>query len=299
MLLAATALLGVPTTAPRHGGMVLDAQTSSQELQWIGPNPNFLPSVDCIQIVTLHGSEVLPILLKQLSLMGMSARVNYTQRFPDVDGKDAGCFRGHVEEWKAAVQRGCHNTLMLEDDAIFNGPVLQQAMKSAEAFLDSATSFGVLLLGWASTFGFPSHLLPTQLWTTATPCVYRVKTWFETHAYVISRELMEALQNEKFHGIAIDVALSNEYAPNSSFVVSPKVAFQALHSSQAVAQNPTEIQTGSLPEVYNESPFTWYNFEEPRVFENSNINRSSECLAPQPIDVFARPILEPPPNEFP
>mmetsp|Transcript_45625 Transcript_45625/g.80529 ORF Transcript_45625/g.80529 Transcript_45625/m.80529 type:complete len:109 (-) Transcript_45625:173-499(-) len=72
-----------------------------------------------------------------------------------------------------------------------------------------------------------------------------------------------------------------------------------LFDSQAVAQNPTEIQTGSLPEVYNESPFTWYNFEEPRVFENSNINRSSECLAPQPIDVFARPILEPPPNEFP
>ena len=146
----------------RPGNALLAAPDEGGERRWIGRSPNFLPSVTCVQIVALEGSEELPTLLKELSLMGMMPRVNYTVRPPDPDGKDAGCFRGHVAQWNQALDRGCGTTLVLEEDAIFDGPVLQQAMARAEAFVASQADFDLFFLGWESNLLTGGHLNASQ-----------------------------------------------------------------------------------------------------------------------------------------
>jgi len=276
---------------------------SADEREWIGTAPHFLPSVTCIQIVALENSKTLPTLLHELDLMGMMHLVSYTLRPPDPDGKEAGCFRGHVDEWKAALDRGCGTTLMLEEDAVFDGPVLQQSMKHSEAFLAARGSdFDILLLGWESNLFTGGHLKPSQrtkLAKTASQCIYEVHCWFETHAYIISQPMMRKYSTLVYNGTAIDALLEASYDRDRFYVVRPKLAFQSLHSSQAVSQSAQAAQTDGKAEQINETPLTFYRDEEPKVFARNNITSPPECLPPADAYTGAPPLLEPPPHEFP
>ncbi|KAL3902908.1 MAG: hypothetical protein SGPRY_011877, partial [Prymnesium sp.] len=271
-------------------------------LEWIGSDPDILPSVDCIHIVTTTNSSELPVLLNELSLLNMRSRVSYSAYPADMQGKAAGCFRSHVAEWNRALARGCEMTLMLESDAVFYGPVLNQSMALAEKFLSSRHPFDVLLLGWESNLITGGHL-PQQNLSKVTDvgleCVYKVNFWFETHAYVMPRATMERLKDITYEGVPIDNVLSEVYAPNSTFFLAPKVAFQSLHRSSAVKQDPNAVQTGGVAEIFNETPLTWYAFEEPAVFERSHIIVPPKCKPPNSALQYPRPILEPPPQVVP
>ena len=84
--------------------------------EWVGPHPNFLPSVRCIEILALNNSTTLSLLMRELTAMDMSDRADTLMQQPDPEGKAAGCFKGHVTLWNRALARGCDETLVLEEE---------------------------------------------------------------------------------------------------------------------------------------------------------------------------------------
>ena len=254
---AAAALVGAA-----QGGTVTPPQSVLSPVtlaDWIPAKPDFLPSVPCVQIVALQNSTTLPGLTVELAAMGFTPRVQELVGAPDPQGKAAGDFHAHVKVWNMALDRGCSSALILEEDARFEGSVLQQGFKAIDSFISGGglKTIDVLLLGWNANYytgGNVPFQNKTRLSATTTECIYAIQKWFETHAYVISGAAMQRLANASYDGRPIDDYLSDEVP---AVVVKPKMAFQGLHASQAVSQDARATQTDGPGEVIAETPAIW------------------------------------------
>ena len=203
-----------------------------------------LPSVDCIFALTVTNSSQMPLL--EYQLLGPSGMMHRTsileQRKPDPDGETAAIARAHIGAWNASLQRRCHNTLVLEDDAFFEDKAAMRALPRVESFLKSGTPYDLMLLGWG---GEPS------VETTAHRCVYGIKGWSDLHAYVISSEAAQrlhtlewpALQEQQrldgaggSDGGAIDTALVRSHDRARFYAIRPRVAFQRHRSTARLAR---------------------------------------------------------------
>lgn len=257
-----------------------DAESSSAPLSFTAssPAPTYLPDIQCIEVVSLIDSVSASGLRRELSLLGWEHKAEFLQQLPDPQGKDAGCFRSHVLAYKKALARGCDKALILEDDARFMGAVLNQGMEKVQHFLNNA-SFDILLLGWESNIFTGSSALPSTVEGTGYECIYGIRRWFETHAYIISHSLMEKMASVTFEGIPIDVALAH-VAANSTYLVTPKLAFQQLHASQAQSQSHNASQTGGVAELLNENPFIFYSLLARTLFAINGITVPKACLPP-------------------
>ena len=185
--------------------------------QWIPANPDFLPSVPCVQVVALQDSTTLPGLNDELKTLGFAARTQELVSAPSPQGKAAGCFDSHVNVWNDALNRGCSSALILEEDARFEGEVLQSGFAKVESFITGGglNHTDIILLGWNGNYYTGGHHPPqnkTRVTKTGYECIYDIRHWFETHAYVISGAAMQRLKDITYDGRPIDDYLS-ECAP--------------------------------------------------------------------------------------
>jgi len=258
-------------------------QSRSLLAEDVGEDPNFLPTVKCVQVLALANSSSLPGLKEQLKAMKLEGRAQYLVQQPDPAGKASGCFSGHVQIWNEALARGCEEALVLEEDARFEGPVLKQAMASVDAFLNSGTAYDMYFLGWNADFFTGGHLPKKNLTKLSevpgAECSYKVQFWFETHAYIISKAAMQRMRNLTYTGTPIDNYLSIDLDVDS-YVVRPKVAFQTLHTSQAAKQGDDGVVTDGPDQLISETPAIWYSVVEPQIWAASKITTPPSCLAP-------------------
>jgi hypothetical protein len=78
-----------------------------------------LPSIDCVRMITLNGSEMSDLLRNELKVRGLWNRTTVQTEQLDPEGGRAGCFRAHVRAWNLGLTLECENLLVLEDDVFF------------------------------------------------------------------------------------------------------------------------------------------------------------------------------------
>lgn len=284
----------------RRDTQSLMAPAQEDGYKWESNLPYFLPTVKCVEVLSLRNSNSLHGLTEELEAIGLANRTEYLIQVPDPEGKAAGCFRGHVKMWNNALAKGCETALILEDDARFEGATLQQGMHAADLFLRSKTPFDLYFLGWNANFFagyFPPENRTRVHEVPGLNCSYNVHFWFETHAYIISRDAMQLYKDLQYQGVPIDDLLSFSWDRDRFFVARPKIAFQALHRSQAVAQD-NGVKTDGPDQVISETPFIWYMIVERNVWNASNVTSPPECRAG--LDAYTTtPDLYPNPTPLP
>ena len=103
-----------PPPLPFAEGLAAGAQDNNGNLTF-APG-KLLPAVKCIEYMAVIGSKEVPIFTAQMQALGLWDRVTVHLAQPDPDGKEAGCFRAHVNAWNSALARGCESALMVEED---------------------------------------------------------------------------------------------------------------------------------------------------------------------------------------
>lgn len=189
-----------------------------------------LPSVDCVRVISLEGSEQLPLLEAELDRLGLRDRAVFQTETPDPEGGQAGCFRAHVRAWNAGREAGCSSLLVLEDDAFFDPDVEQQGLSRADAYLKTGLPFDLLLLGWNKMVGIGRVSVQK---IDGSECAFNlIGDWASTHAYVISPAATEKWKNLEWReGRALDVYVADQ--ENSTFVtVRPVTAYQRYHKTE-------------------------------------------------------------------
>jgi hypothetical protein len=162
---------------------------------------NLLSAVNCLRYLTINGSTQTALFEAQARELGLWDRITVQTGTPDPEGKEAGCFRGHVKAWNDALDEGCSNLLVMEEDVFFDRAVVWPTFNHLNGFLNrNASSYDMLFLGW----DFSSSNIPatettasganvvSSGYTTVHPtpgyrCIWNIHNWLDTRAYVISR----------------------------------------------------------------------------------------------------------------
>jgi len=116
-------------------------------------------------------------------------------------------------------------------------------------------------------------------------CIYKLRRWLCTQAYVISHAAMYRWRNLTYDvqtNIPIDFFLSSEpgYSDSAYFTVRPMMGFQRYHKP-AVGVIESDTHTGSSYEVFKFIPGVVYSIIEPQLYSaKAKIISPAECLPP-------------------
>lgn len=149
--------------------------------------------------------------------LNMPVRYHRVNKHPN--GGVEGCYTSHIEVITSAYEKGLDNILIFEDDVVAGKGL--NARKVLEcANLAKVPGVQIVYLGWHP-----------QILTSRTQHIigsmYGVKA-SGTHAYVLTRVMIEALANRPFDGTPIDVVLS-QYP--KAFGVYPTAFVQGMGDS--------------------------------------------------------------------
>jgi len=230
-----------------------------------------LSKVQCIRYLTLNGSDQTALFEAQTKKMGLWDRVTVQTDERDPEGKAAGCLRAHVKAWNLALDEGCDNLLVLEEDVFFDRTMVQPTFSHINYFLGHNTSsYDMLFLGWGDSFLNLTNDGVSAGYTSVTPikgykCIWTIHHWLDTTAYVISRSMMERNKNLTYiNGLPIDVELQALEDRNRYFTVRPTVAFQRYHPPPPGANESSSADggTGDAAELYLSIPALVHDFTE-------------------------------------
>ena len=126
--------------------------------------------------------------------------------------------------------------LVLEDDAFFEDGTLSRCNASLEHVLSASVPFDLFLLGWS---GFAKDVAAEPV--VGQRCVYWLRHWASSHAYVISRAAMERWRHLQLtSGTGRLSHIDNYLAAQSHTRVltsRPMCAFQRHHADSATASS--------------------------------------------------------------
>lgn len=230
-----------------------------------------LHRVDCIRILALEGSKMVPQLLAELEEVKLNdARVSiqYSIRKPR---EGEGCWDAHLRAWENISRSGCRNSLILEDDATFRAGMFRRSTQ-VDDFIASNLPYDTLQLGmWHSGFGTRAYAVPKPYFLRSadnkkihsgyTPlnhgnisCIARsVGEPGATHAYVISHKAASTWRPkwnpETFGYTHIDQWMKYEPNGHDNYVVLPSLVYQRNHKSANMqgwlTQHLSLVQTGN------------------------------------------------------
>ena len=174
---------------------------------WTAPSASttsYMPSIDCVRVITLYDSTSIPVIQKEMEKYGLWDRTVVQTEVEDPHFSRRGVWNAHQRAWKES--EGCNNTLVFEDDAFFDDEYAASGMANVERFLaaDRASQpYDLIMLGWAyqncqdEINNTLSNIQRSQSTPRAEPigdgftCMYRLKHWSDLHAYVISSRARE------------------------------------------------------------------------------------------------------------
>ena len=118
---------------------------------------SLLPSVDCVRVITNYNATDVRFqaFIDEARRVGLWDRTTVQQEALDPEGGRVGCFRAHVNAWRAGVADNCEHLLVVEDDVAFDESQLFRWNRRAEDFLRSRTPYDMIFpgfdLGWGNT----------------------------------------------------------------------------------------------------------------------------------------------------
>jgi len=175
--------------------------------------------------------------------------------------------------------------------------VVEAGFDHANAFLANGTAYDMLFLGYSPEVDArdgdkmaPFQHLSRMGGSVAEThdefkCIYKLRRWLCTQAYVISHAAMYRWRNLTYDvqtNIPIDFFLSSEpgYSDSAYFTVRPMMGFQRYHKP-AVGVIESDTHTGSSYEVFKFIPGVVYSIIEPQLYSaKAKIISPAECLPP-------------------
>lgn len=153
--------------------------------------------------------------------LGMPVKFHRVDRHPN--GGVQGCYESHIQVITSAYERGLDNLLVFEDDvAIGKGLTERKIMEALSIAKTGAVN--AVYLGW-----HPQVL--SSRTQHAMGSVYAIRA-YGTHAYIVTRKMMEVLANRPYDGTPIDVLLA-QYP--KTFGIYPTAFVQGMADSDITA----------------------------------------------------------------
>jgi hypothetical protein len=141
-------------------------------------------AVDCVRIVSSPNSSLVDGALDEIRRIGLESRHVTVQSLPlDAGSHKRGCYTAHVAAHAWAVEHGCTNTLVLEDDVVFAEDAAA-AWRPVDRFLASGVEFSTLWLGYVAIRRDP---------VPAFPGIAHIQKPMLAHAIVFSRAASERI----------------------------------------------------------------------------------------------------------
>lgn len=146
-----------------------------------------------------------------------------TERHPN--GGLQGCFESHVAIIKEAYDAGYDNVLIFEDDVAITKHFNAKLLKAAINFMESNDDWDMFYLG-----ALP-EIKKHKIVKMTDKRIYKVNSLC-THAYVVSRRMMEKFHDAQYYGIPLDyVFVEND----NSYAVYPSIFNQRESESDISA----------------------------------------------------------------
>lgn len=214
--------------------------------------------IDCIRIVSLPGSRVVPLLLQQLDDMDMldsRVQVQYMAKDPR---EGAGCWQQHVRAWENVTASKCNHSLILEEDAVFIAQRWRRRSAQLRKFVDRSQGYDTLQLGmWYNGFAIGSYpflvsAIPDPFRSTShfpipgSRCIARsIGEPGATHAYIISARAAAKWRPRwgETGTVHIDQWMKRD-PDHENYAALPSMVFQRIHVSQNMKNPITKRMEG-------------------------------------------------------
>lgn len=166
------------------------------------------------------------------------------------EGGTKGCFESHVRVAKEALDRGCRNVLIFEDD-IRPNKITKERLKEVENFIRQRDDWDLFYLGLCP------HFLSVSRKVIGYKNIFRLKNLC-AHAYILNRPYMKKISKMEYDGTAVDSVYDQNH---NSYGLYPSLFYQENFLGDIQLDGPGRFRRFRERFIQRNKPFILETYE--------------------------------------